>query len=114
MQDVDEFLKERRRHPRHPLEAQITVLFPEFWMAAELSKLFGWTHNVSEGGVCFSLPNRLPQQELLLHIEYLGMGAEYVQATTIQERECEQGGWQYHCHIERTLASVKPLSCLND
>jgi len=105
-------LAERRRHPRHPIEAQIFVLYPEFWRETEFNKLLGWTHNVSEGGVCFSLPDQLPGGDVVLHIDYEGMGAEYVLAKVIHEYASEEDGWRYHCRIERTLASIGALDCL--
>jgi PilZ domain len=108
---TDQFLAERRKHPRHAIEAQVTVLFPEFWNAGDLKRLWGWTHNVSETGVCFSLPFHLTQTELLLHIDYEGMGAEYVLTTVVKVRDMREAGWQYHCQIERTLSSVDPFEC---
>jgi len=114
MHDAETFLKERREYPRHPIEAQITVLFPDFWVENELHKLVGWTHNVSQGGVCFSLPAPLPSRDLVLHIDYEGMGAEYVLAKVVRQHECEKDGWRYHCQIERTLATVGALACIEN
>lgn len=109
MQNAELLIADRRRHPRHPIQAQITVLFPEFWVGGEWNSLLGWTHDVSEGGVCFSLPFRVPDRELVLHIDYDGMGAEYVLAKIVEQYECEDEGWRYHCRIERTLLSIPAL-----
>ncbi len=109
VQMTDVFLLERRRHPRHPIEAQITVLLPEFWQVRDLDDLLGWTNNISEGGVCFSLPCDLPSTELVLHIDYEGMGAEYVLASVVT-KQTEADGWRYHCRIDRTLSAIDALS----
>jgi hypothetical protein len=106
-------IAERRRHPRHLIEAQIMVLFPEFWLAEDADDLCGWTINLSENGVCFSLPALIPNRELILHIDYEGMGAEYVQVRVVDVRQSADGGWRYHAAIERPLSSINALDCLS-
>ncbi len=106
---TDRSLLERRRHARHPIEAQITVMPAEFWQTNQMEELLGWTHNISEGGVCFSLPSDLSQRELVLHIDYEGMGAEYVLASVVGKQP-EADGWRYHCRIDRTLSAIDALS----
>jgi hypothetical protein len=110
----EEFLAERRKHPRHPIEAQVTALFSEFWVMGDMNILLGWTHNVSEGGVCFSLPYHIDNRELVLHIDYDGMGAEYVLASVIQVVDLKENGWQYHCRIDRMLSSIHPFDCIQE
>ena len=110
MQRIDQSLLERRRHPRLPIEAQITVMTSEFWRDHDLEQLLGWTHNISEGGVCFSLPCDIPGTEFVLHIDYEGMGAEYVLASVVR-KQAEADGWRYHCRIDRTLSTIDALSC---
>lgn len=102
--------KERREHPRHPIEAQVTVLFPEFWLEKETEELWGWTHNISAEGVCFSINCRLPSQELVLHVDYLGMGAEFILVKVVRQSP-DDGGWRYHCHVERTLSTIGAMEC---
>ncbi len=108
------FLTDRRKHPRHPIEAQVTVLFPDFWQVDDLDRLLGWTHDVSEGGVSFSLPYRIANSQLILHIDYEGIGAEYVLVNVIRQHDLNEAGWRYHCQIERTLSSIDAMECLQE
>ncbi len=101
-------------HPRHPIEAQVTALFSKFWTWGDMNVLLGWTHNVSEGGVCFSLPYSISDTQLVLHIDYDGMGAEYVLVSVIRVENRQEDGWQYHCRIERMLASIHPFDCIQE
>jgi len=103
---------ERRRHLRHLIEAQIMVLYPEFWLADDEDHLCGWTQNLSERGVCFSLPVLIPNRELILHIDYEGMGAEYVLVRVVDARQTADGDWRYHAAIERSVSSINALDCL--
>lgn len=112
MPKTTQFLTDRRKHPRHPIEAQVTVLFSEFWSVENWSELLGWTHNVSEGGVCFSLPYFVPDEELVLYIDYEGMGAEFVLVSVVQRRDSGQEGWKYHCRIERMISSIDALGSI--
>lgn len=114
MPTPEQFIADRRKQPRHPIEAQVTVLFSEFWTMGDLNALLGWTHNLSEGGVCFSLPYRISDTQLVLYLDYEGMGAEYVLATVVQVLDRQDEGWQYHCRIERMLASVSPFDCTHE
>ncbi len=101
---------ERRSAPRHPLEAPITVLYPRFWDEKDFDSLLGTTRNLSEGGVCFSVNSRIPRRDVVLHIDYQGMGAEYVVGTIVAEIADDEGTWEYHCQIQRTLGTVDPMS----
>ena len=114
MSNPNQFLEDRRKQPRHPIEAQVTVFFSEFWSVDDWNELQGWTHNVSEGGVCFSLPYYIPDEELVLYIDYEGMGAEFVHVSVVGRRDGGQHGWKYHCRILKTLVSIDPLGCLLD
>lgn len=89
------------------------VLFPEFWLAEEAENLCGWTLNLSENGVCFSLPVLIPNRELVVHIDYEGMGAEFVLVRVVDTRQSADGDWRYHAAIERSLSSINALECLS-
>ncbi len=110
----EQFRAERRKHPRHPIEAQVTVLFSEFWEFGDVTELFGWTHNVSQDGVCFSLPYLIPNEELVLHIDYEGMGAEYVLVRVVGRQDSNEEGFKYHCRIDRMISSLDALGCLDE
>jgi hypothetical protein len=114
MPTPEQFTKERRKQPRHPIEAQVTALFSEFWTMGDMNALSGWTHNVSEGGVCFSLPSRISDTQLVLYLDYEGMGTEYVLATVVEVLDCQDGYWQYHCRIERMLTAISPFDLIHE
>lgn len=101
---------ERRRSPRLPLEVPVEVLYAGYWSEGQASRLTGVTHNLSEGGVCFSVNSRIPQREIVLHLDYHGMGAEYVQAQIVGEYPGHTETWRYHCRFQRTLGMVHPMS----
>jgi hypothetical protein len=100
---------ERRRFPRFALEVPVQVLYPGYWNEDSPNPVLGVTHNLSEGGVCFRVTSRIPVRELILHFDYEGMGAEYVQAEIVKEQAGPGDDWQYHCQLKRTLGTVAPL-----
>lgn len=102
--------RERRRHPRLPLEVPVEILLPGFWSEEQPSRLLGQTINLSEGGVCFLANQQISAHELVLHLDYEGMGAEYVLVTIVSQGTKIAGSWQYHCQIERTLSHLDPMS----
>jgi hypothetical protein len=107
-------LIDRRKHPRHPIEVQVTALFSEFWRLGNWNRLRGWTHNLSEDGVCFTLPCLVIPNEIVLHIDYEGIGAEFVLAFVVTREDRQAEGWRYHCRIERVLCSVDAFGCLEE
>ena len=111
LSDISYSGPERREFPRLPIEAPIEVLYPSFW-EDETTRLLGMTQNVSEGGVCFMVDRRIPHQEIVVHLDYQGMGAEYILGTIVKERAEAGGGWTYHCRIQRMLGAVDPMSML--
>ncbi len=102
---------ERRQFPRLPVEAPIEVLYPSYW-ETEPARLLGMTRNLSEGGVCFATDRPIPCRDVVLHLDYQGMGAEYVQGTILEEHPEPAGRWRYHCQIHRMLGAVDPMSAL--
>jgi hypothetical protein len=92
------------------VEAPIAILYPGFWIDQGPNSLLGTTANLSEGGVCFTVNGKIPQSKIVLHIDYEGMGAEYVLGTIVKETLEPDGIWRYHCQIERILTGVDPMS----
>jgi hypothetical protein len=101
---------ERRRFSRLPLEVPVEVLYPGYWSAGLPNPLMGTTHDLSEGGVCFSVNSRIPQRDIVLHLDYEGMGAEYVQAVIVGEHRGQAETWRYHCQFQRSLGAVDPMA----
>ena len=110
--DPDYAGPERRRSVRFPVETPVEVLFPSYWDENETGRILGMSRDISEGGVCFRVDRPISHRDIVLHLDYQGMGAEYVLGTILGEHIEPGGGWRYHCRILRTLGAVDPMSVL--
>jgi hypothetical protein len=103
---------DRRRFPRLPVETPVEVLYPSYWDENASGRIMGMTQNLSEGGVCFTVDRPIPHRNIVLHLDYQGMGAEYVLGSIVEDRILPGGTCQYHCRILRSLGAVDPMSML--